>query len=517
MEVEPVAEDIVDDETSAFFDEETDDDEDELDLYRSEEDESADLEELVTTEEEQEEDEDDTDRPERRRKKERRQEEKPEPEKKREGAQKEEPRGSEPEGPAGRREPNPLERAESSPKISPEEAGKIGRAGETAGQVSKAGEGAAEAVGEASQAAGGAVKAAGGAVRAAGGAARVAGGLAEAGAGVAEAAEAGAVVAGTSEVWGPILIGAVLVFLTVAVCIAIYGIARWAWRGFNLGNWFGTTGTVAESGADFAWSFGKTGINASTIIKGAKFGYQVDKAVVDYLREKISGASKEATKINPDSKEAVKLQNHIQEADSALTYLSQSAGSDRVEYYNQAQQLFYHLDRIDATLLGVSAESPDQLVAKAAAATSLAWVRTTNDDDPAQPLRDGSNVVNNQRGCDAAGFVTYVLRDPEIPCSECTSPNIEDIPEVFQSALEAVDTGDQFSTDKLAAGDVVLTKKDGADDNGNFQTLYGGFVYLGKDSGFAYCGQNKIGNLPTNDITSGRSITNVLRLKTPPR
>jgi len=189
-------------------------------------------------------------------------------------------------------------------------------------------------------------------------------------------------------------------------------------------------------------------------------------------------------------------------------------GANDVEV--KLQSLFKNLDEIINLALGVNVDSAKAIADKAIATASQAgsWTGTTNDDksNTQKPLRDGSNVVGGKRGCDASGFISYLVRGDNSNCILCITPNAKDLPSAYSSFLKPSRVAEDFQLDSLLDGDIIITTK-----VINGETNYGVFVFSNSQKKVYYCSSQ---NGPTSAdesvlLEDGRQLSQILRFNRP--
>lgn len=414
--------------------------------------------------------------------------------------------------PGKKREEDPKNEADRDPRLE-----KDGGQG-AEGAAERAGEGAAKGATEAGQ---GAASAAGEGVAAAGEATAAAGETAAAGAtaltGAAAAAGEGAVAAGgavaggaaaTAPAWVPIVLSIVLVVIVIALALAI-------WRHLKSGK---DTGSSVGTAADVSDSNLRSQIAELAAAAGdGTLRQAVTKEKLADVFAKLNLAAT-ATANHPTRDLLVEHVSAAKTAAGVLFETTSSASGD--EYTRQLRQFQYHLNAVAAALMGIGNDTAASLVARATGAFSSTWVWTGNGEDQTALLRDGSNTVTASgatRGCDASGFITYILRNPAITPTDHITPNVADLPSVFAPALTAVDLTGGFKIDYLKEGDIILTKRTAAA-TGTTKTDYGAFIYIGGDTlQLAYCGPSGLAKLDSTILTDpARTVTYLLRLRTAP-
>lgn len=396
----------------------------------------------------------------------------------------------------------------------------VGAGEEAAGQAARTATGAAGR---------GAAVAGEGATTAAGGAAGAAGGAAAAGAGAAGAAATGAAATGaaaggaaaataTAPAWGTCVIIIVVVIAIVIVGFMAYGALSKFWEHTDSGEPYGSS---TNTPADVTDANLRTQIAELAVAAGDnELRKTLTKEKLENIFTKLTAG--DAAAVDHASKDL--LVAHITAARDAASRIIEPITTTGDNFTRQLQTFQYHMNMIAATLMGVSNNTPTTLVERANSTfnNTVTWVRTANSSDKNAPLRNGSNKEpptgdGGTRGCDTTGYITYILRNPLVPCTDCFTPNFVDLPKYFASALVPVDISGGFKPELLQDGDIVLTTLK-TTVNETAKTDYGAFFYLGgTNKEVAFCGPNGPTKQPSSILTAqNRTVTALLRLRAAP-
>lgn len=349
----------------------------------------------------------------------------------------------------------------------------------------------------------------------------------EAAAAAPAAAAAGTAAVATSEVWVPILaiIGILIIIIVIAYMAFGYGSSRWN-RDYKPGR---VTGSGATDPADPSDPNLREQIAELAVAAGdGTLRQQLTKEKLSDVFSKLNAAATAAIG-HPTQ---TLLTTHITAAKSAASILVEATETRGDDYTRQLTQFEYHMNAIAAALMGIGDDTGTTLAARAEATFTepVAWVRTANERDTSAPLRDGTLVKvppvtgRDTRGCDPAGFITYILHNPTITPTNRIAPNLVDLPKIYQPALKSIDLSSGYTSSLLQKGDIILTKLTTTTADVK-KTDYGAFIYLGdptqtdeSQQQLAYCGVNGPAKLPRTALTTdkNRTVTALLRLKTAP-
>lgn len=230
-------------------------------------------------------------------------------------------------------------------------------------------------------------------------------------------------------------------------------------------------------------------------------------ALARQIEDRTSGFEQVITRAREESASAPLATDIARELDLATVHLNTvragGASMGNEERSRLMNAIFYSLQRAIALYRGVNIESGSDIAAKAAEAAGQAgsWVYTNNEQGTGSlPLRDGSNVVGNKRGCNSSGFVIYAVRDSS-KCAQCVSPTLDKFAAIF-SLFQSVDVSGTEAGGSVNKGDILAMKKP------NSQYLEG-FIVINpqvqrpQDTELAYCGVNGPAKAKYSEITAG--------------
>lgn len=417
--------------------------------------------------------------------------------------------------PATQREPDPLQR-----QVNPQEAAnrmpdsrtatEFGQAGREAEQVASSGAKAAEAGAKAAQTGVKAVESGAKAVQTGVKAAEAGVKTAEAGAKAAGAAtKAGALIARISALAAQAV--AFLVANWEIILIVLVGLLIFAGISFGLSALIGDEissgrlgGTIAQP-ANVSEPKVKEAINNLAFLAGQE---DAVREVTTEELEKIRGYIGDIeTGIAENTAAQAILGTSLTEVKTNLeTVLANSANKQSANLV----KLFQSIDQLLMTTYGVTAKQPSEVSVRARDAFNArdSWIGSTNEliTNATKPMRDGSNTVNGKKGCDASGFIVYLLRPATGNCLICATANLDTLAKTYSFALQAESPGEDFDLTTLQDGDITISEREGAK---------GAQVFSKSDNNVYYCSANEgLLSAPAASFYGGnRTVTNVLRLK----
>lgn len=423
-------------------------------------------------------------------------------------------------------EANPETGAEGGAEAGAETGAEAAEAGaeatEAAAGAAEAGAGAAETAGAAGAAAGGAEAGAAGAGAATAGAASAGAGAAAAGgaaAGGAAATEGAAVAAGaTIEVWGPILLIVLAVIAVIAAIAMAYGYLKNRTNGIE-----GSTPTISTDVNDPATV--DTISKLAALAGDSESRRQIAIKSIDSLGDLLDKAETGAAK-SPFKQDIINAINLARQGMQEIEVGRAGATANNTALDEAIDKLFLNLDRIVGLYYGVNITSPTDIAdrTKKTIEEGGQWVFTTNNSIASAelPLRNGSNVVADKRGCDAGGFGSFILtRDPQTItnkiCTTCVTPGYDQFDTFYSFVLTSEQLSEAPDLRDFVPGDILLTSKKLGD-----KTDRDLFIVIGDQDGdgtreVGHCSASEpFGPQQTgiNYITrSGLNIDKVLRYK----
>lgn len=123
------------------------------------------------------------------------------------------------------------------------------------------------------------------------------------------------------------------------------------------------------------------------------------------------------------------IEEELVKAETTLNDL-RSGGKSRTTQEQSALvgKLTYSMQRIIALYRGMSIIAPSEISRAALQQIGGNWVYSVNEKGSStKVVRDGTNVVNGQRGCDSGGFISYILRGDNSRCAQCITPVLTDL------------------------------------------------------------------------------------------
>jgi len=239
------------------------------------------------------------------------------------------------------------------------------------------------------------------------------------------------------------------------------------------------------------------------------------------IREQTSSLISDLEKAKIDSAKAplkTDIEAEINRATALIERIRAGGSSTTTEQQTQMiNSVIYSMQRVSALYRGMSIVSAAELVTKANAEIAAAgtWVYSENQDPKSttKPMRDGTNQINNKKGCNSSGFIVYLLKGDNSKCAQCVTPTLDKLAATF-SLLRAVNQQNTEQSVAYQKGDILVAKLANKAALEGFVVLETGQTGDATSTRVAYCSPDGPKTASLSDIissTSKRTVTSLIR------